>query len=169
MYRDGQETERRLLAQTIDVVTVADLVERGDEAGMTDEIADALKTERISLRERPRDEHVRIFRCQLQRVFIRKVHVGLVQNDHALLRATERFQVGDSVAATRRRVRGGDESQGRSKVPRLLAAQLGDGGEPEIRREWKRSGRRAVNRRQHRVERITGCEELHRGVCRTGL
>ena len=53
--------QRGDLAQAVDVVAVADLVERGDEVRVADAIADALEAKRIGLREGPRDQHMRVF------------------------------------------------------------------------------------------------------------
>src|SRR5437773_2335315 len=44
-----ERRQRGKLTEAVDVVTVADFVERDDELGVTDKVADALETERVSL------------------------------------------------------------------------------------------------------------------------
>src|SRR5437016_3936367 len=55
-----QGRERGDLAEAVDVVAVADFVERGNEFGMAHEIPDSLQAERVSFGKRAGDQHVRI-------------------------------------------------------------------------------------------------------------
>src|SRR4029453_7663198 len=100
----AQRRERRDLPQTVDVVAVANLVERRDEFGGAHGITDALKTERMSLRERTRDQHVPMSQSERQRVLPGKVDVGLVEQDDAALRAAESVELSRRIAASARRV-----------------------------------------------------------------
>src|SRR5207247_1669360 len=152
---------RRHLAEAVDVVTVADFVERGDDFGMADEIPDALETERISLRERARDDDLRIFQREPHRVLVGKVHVGFVQDHDALLRVAEPFEFGARITASARRVRGGDERERRTKIPTTVAVQLFDRWHGEIPLERDRISTRAVDISEHRVERVAGREILN--------
>ena len=88
----GERRQRGDLAQAVDVVAVADFLQRGDQFGMAGKIADALKTKRIGLGKSARHQDVRKFQRERKGVFPRKIDVSFVQHHHAFLRAAKFFQ-----------------------------------------------------------------------------
>ena len=56
-------------------------------------IPDALEAEGVSLGESPRDQHVRMLQAERQRVLVREIHVGFVQNHHPFLRVAKLVQL----------------------------------------------------------------------------
>ena len=130
------------LAQAVHIVTVANLVQRRDEVAMSDKIADPLEAQRIRLGKRPRHEHVRIFQRQLQRVFLREIHVSLVQHHHAALRPAKRVEFARRIPAPAGRVRRGHKRQRGAEIPDPAAFQFRHAWQTEIRFERHRiSGR----------------------------
>src|SRR5260370_29200557 len=86
----GQALQRRQgrdLAEAVDVVAIADFVERGDEFRMADEVSDTLEAKRVGLRESPRDDHVWIVDGEFHRIRLCEIHVSLVQDHHPSLRS----------------------------------------------------------------------------------
>src|SRR5262245_35737871 len=81
--------ERRLggnLAQAVDIVAIANLLQRRDQFGMADEISDALEAERVSLGERARNQDLRMFQRERQRILVGEIHIGFIEHHHAPMR-----------------------------------------------------------------------------------
>jgi len=156
-----QRGRRGHLAETVHVVTVPDFVQRGDQVAVTDEIADPLEAERVCLGKGSCHQDVRIFQRQFQRIFLRKIRIRLVQHRDAGLRPAKRFKVPGRVTAPGRRVGRGQERQRGVKFPGAAAFQFRHSRQAEIRPERHGVFRRAVNVRQHRIQRIAGREVLN--------
>src|ERR1051325_5788410 len=92
---------------------------------MADQIADPLKAQRVSLRERPGDQHVAVPQREGQCVLPGEIHVGFIQNHYSFLGAAKAFEVLGAIAAATRSVRSSDEGQRRAEIPLLAIFQFG--------------------------------------------
>ena len=66
---------------------------------MPDKIADSLEAQRVGLGKGSRNDDMRVFQRQGHGVFPREIHISLVQNNDALLRAAKGFKFGGRVAS----------------------------------------------------------------------
>ena len=105
---------------------------------------------------------MRKFQREFQPVFIGEIHIRLVQHHHAILRATEFFQLRSFIAAPARRIRRRHQSQRRIEPPFFFTAQIGRARQGKIGVQRHGVFRRAVDVRQHRIQRIARREVLHR-------
>ena len=129
---------------------------------MSDEVADTLKAERVSLREGARDEHVRVLERECHRVLAGEVHVSLIEHHDTARLGAKRVQLGGAVAATARRVGSGDERERGLEVPALLG-QGAERGQSEVGVQRNGVALHPCDVGENGVERVAGVEILDCG------
>jgi hypothetical protein len=149
------------LTEAVDVVAVANRVEGRNQDRVAHDVADALKAQRVGLRECPRDQHVGILERERQRVVIREVHIRFVEQDHAALGAAEPIEFGARVPPAARGIGGGHECQGGIKTPQADTTKGRHRRQAVVPIERDGVATGAVRVGQHRIERVTRREVLH--------
>ena len=112
------------LAKAVDVVAVANFIERSDQLRLAYEVADALKAKRVSLRECAGGEHVRMLQRQAERILGGKIDISLIQHNDASLSAAQFIQLRYSITSATGGIGRRDEGQRRPEIPFSVPPQL---------------------------------------------
>src|SRR6516162_5023558 len=93
-------------------------------------------------------------------MFSGEIHVGLVEDDDAALRAAQRVEAGQFIAASTGGVGRRDEGQSCLEIPLLLYSQLAQKRDGEILLEGHGVRSRPVSLGQDWIKRVTWIEKL---------